>query len=255
VTPAEIAFRDVTRAAYAAFLNSPPIVAYRITVEERDAVYKVRNVTYEVVFDSRSGLSHRRVPPAGEVVDDYPFLAAPNLDPVGSFTTTVNVDADDMQFATHSVRPLNLPATVTPPPHVDAWTAANDAYVPHFDEADANHTTLLLSATNRYRVKMRGWRLARIRFDPYSMLPVEADLQTDDGGRFDLRYHQINGHQLLRSVVFDHDARFTLTRSTWFGPVSESRGKEHLHIEATYDEYRFPSPAPDARLPAPKPSP
>jgi hypothetical protein len=86
VTGAEVAFREVTRAAYDAFVSSPPMIAYRIVAHERDRYYD-RSVRYAIRYDTRTGMAHRHDITWGDDADERPFLAAPNLDAVGSFTS------------------------------------------------------------------------------------------------------------------------------------------------------------------------
>lgn len=238
---AETAFRDVTRAAYAAFASSPPVISYRITAHERDQFYD-RNVRYAEVYDSRSGMTQRRDITFRETAYERPFLAAPNLDAVGAFNSSLTSDRHGVVFTAYAVDELNLASPTAPPGVVDAWTAANGAYVARFDARDPTGGTLELTATDRYGSDHQGWTLARIRMDPATKLPVHVEMRSPDDGRFVLDYQTVAGHRVLAKVSFDEDARLFLNGEPARG--SANNGREHVHFDGTYDQYAFPSPSP-----------
>jgi hypothetical protein len=246
VTGAEVAFREVTRAAYDAFVSSPPVIAYRIVAHERDRYYD-RSVRYAIRYDTRTGMAHRHDITWGDDADERPFLAAPNLDAVGSFTSRLWSDRYGVVFTAYDVVPLDLAQPSAPAAHVDAWTASNGAYVAQFDAKDPSGTTLELTPTDRYRGTHGGWLLTRLTFDPGTKLPKTVVLRAGDDGWFTLEYQTVAGHRVLAKATFDQDANLFLNGE-------QQHGKEHVHFDAMYEAYAFLQPPPDAAPAASKPA-
>jgi len=236
VTPAEAAFDAVSRAAYAAFLSTPPAVTYRLEVHEANAVVGPVAIRYDELYDSRSALTRRRDDDQNVERVERPFVAAPNLDAIGSFETEVTAYRGRLVFVTYEPLPLNI-VEPTPPPHADAWTFANGAYEVRFDPRDRSGTTLLATPTAAYRAAHRGWLLSRIRFDPATHLPREVELTSDPRGSFRLYYESVRGVHVLRRAELSADARVYL-----FG---QYRGLGGIQAEADFSNYAFPTAAPN----------
>ena len=188
---------------------------------------------YAETYDSRTALAHRRDLDDGEELDEPPFVAAPNLDAIGSFQEQLTVYPNRLLFYNMQPLPLDI-AVPTPPPHSDAWTFANGAYQVRFDPRDRAGTTLLAAATKSYRAAHPGWLLVRVRFDPATNLPREVELEDAARDEFTLTYETEAGHQVLAHAELQGIAHLTPG-----GRSIAALDAVPLRAAATYSGYAF----------------
>jgi len=234
-------FRDIANAAYAAFINSPPQIVYRVDVTD-DRSGSPNVYAYVEGYKTRTNVSVRRDVDTGARIEERGFFVAPNLDAVATFGFGIDT-AKTATATAYNFTPLTFHAP-PPNPSVDAVAVFNRAYTVEADRSDA--TLLRFTPTKNTTALGQPWILAELRYDPKTRLPAYVGLRLATGGQMSIDYVTVEGHLVVGHVRF-----FERVPVYFNGSVTGSRTAV---LDAAYSAYAFPETVEANPSPAPSPA-
>ncbi|MBV9103834.1 MAG: hypothetical protein JO060_09590 [Candidatus Eremiobacteraeota bacterium] len=245
LTP-DIAFEHSANAAATAWSHRPAYVTYHVATHvsipslkrERDIIRFVQARTSDDV-----ALVHDL--PNGRVQLTHAFPILPTFDALAYFTLTGRATwHDQLEAYVHDVTPLQYESDPTPQgEHVDVVISRLRAYrvkyAPDSSDAQNGKTHLLLEPYHfvTEQASKDNFFLKDVFIDNKTDLPTHVSFEGPDGLAFSVDYTTIQGQWVVDRAHYEQ---------TTFAPLRI--GRVHAIIDASFDQFEFPSTSPDPQL-------
>jgi hypothetical protein len=182
--------------------------------------------------------------PKGRVQVTHAFPLLPTFDALGYFTLTGTATwHDSLEAYVHDVQPLTYSNDPPSADHVDVVVvrlrAYSVKYAPDSSDAPGGKTHLLLEPYKFVTDKASkdNFFFDDIVIDNATDLPTHVSFSGPDGLQFIVDYTTADGHWVVQHAHYEQ---------TMFAPLHI--GRAHAIIDASFDQFTFPSTAPDPRL-------
>lgn len=241
----DIAFQHCANAAAAIVERAPPFVSYRVATHvSAPAVHKDRDVIRAVQVRTSDDLAVIQDLPRGANLLGRGFPVTPTFDALSQFTLSWRVGAHtEVSSYVHDVTPLRYPDVVNNA--ADVLVVRLHQYRAEYAEDssdDPNGKTHIRLVPYDF-VKRQVTKpdstffLSDLVIDNASGLPARVRYEGGDDIVFVVDYGMLGGHWLINHAHYEE---------TLHGPLRI--GRLHVSADAIYDEFAFPSAAPDPRL-------
>ncbi len=248
---ADLAFTKCANAAAAAFAAAPPYVVYRersrVDVATMNRSKEVDRMVY--VRTAKGDLKERAVtqdlPKGARLILQHAFPISPTFDAISYFRIFGGATLHSALDAyVEDVHPLTF-SEATPGPNVNAYVQSLKYYYPKFaDDSETEkqpNTHIMLSPlptlTNGNSSQLY---LHEVYCTPTTSMPTRVVYTGPDDRYFSVDFLDDEGREVVRAVHFEQ---------TFFGPLRI--GRVHVEVNATYDDYSFPTDPPQPELAKP----
>ena len=225
--------------------KAPPFVTYRVrTHVSAPTIGKERDVDRSVMVRTRDDLAVIQDLPRGGNALGHGFPVTPSFDALSSFTLSWRVGAHtEVSSYVHDVTPLTYADTADAT--ADVVVVRLRQYKAEYaaDSSDApdgkTHITLVpYDFVRRQTVRPDStFFLSDLVVDNATGLPLEVRYQGGNDIVFDVSYGMREEHWLVTHAHYEE---------TLHGPLRI--GRLHVSADAAYDDFAFPTTAPDPRL-------
>jgi len=243
---ADIAFQHCANAAAAAYNHRPAYVTYHVATHVSvPSLHRERDIVRYVVARTSDDTTVVQDLPNGRTQVTHAFPLLPTFDALSYFTLTGKANLhDSLEAYVHDVTPLTYddqkPSTGD---HVDVIVVRLRAYRVSYaaDSSDApnGHTHLTLEPYQfvKEHATKDNFFLNDIVIDNATDLPSHVAFSGPDGLGFSVDYTTADGTWVVGHAHYEQ---------TTFAPLRI--GSVHAIIDANFDQFTFPSTAPDARI-------
>lgn len=245
---ADIAFRQVSNAAYVAVKNVPAYVTYRSTVHVTVPAFKrERDVIRSVALRTEDDVAVLHDLPRGREQMGHGFPLPLTFDALSDFEIT-GYGGARAAIEAHVVytRPLFFAPPQSSEQHVDVIVVRLQGYhVRYIGDPNSNPVHLQLEPLPGLIKRRSDLAFRDVYFDPTTFLPTKVTFAGADDRYFQVDYVMNEGRWLVNHIIYEE---------TYYPPVRIAR--VHAIIDATFDQIQFSAVPPDPRLaptPAPRP--
>jgi hypothetical protein len=250
VLTADAEFRAVANAAFAAWLNQPPYISYRVDVDvDVPAMHTVRHVSRAVEARTRDDLAVLQDLPNGQNQIGHAFPVPPTFDALSYFRLDFHLGdpvrlhnpltAVTMLSPAPGIPPQPLRYTDPTPsaPNVVVVTSLRNYYAQYADDSTDQSVHIVMQALPALtRGNDSSFYLHDIYVDTATDLPTRIVYSGPDTD-FTLDYAVVDGHWLIRHLSY---------RRSIVAPLHI--GQTTFTTEASYGGFTFPAAPADARL-------
>jgi len=247
----DIVFQRSANAAAAVVDTAPPFISYRVTTRvSAPSLRQQRDVVRGVAVRTKDDLAVLQDLPRGANQLGRGFPIPPSFDALAYFTLSWKVGAHGAFSAyVHDVTPLRYDMSKRSGADVVVIRLLQYRAEYASDSSDARdgktHIVLVPYDFVKRRVLRPGstFFLSEVSIDNATQLPTRVRYQGANDIDFVVDYAMTQGHWLVSHAHYEETLR---------GPLGV--GRLHVLADAVYDQFAFPSGAPDPRLATPPPA-
>jgi hypothetical protein len=246
VVAADVLFRQTANAAAVEFRRAPPYLAYR-TVAHVDIAALNRHKVVERSVETRTvdDFAVLQDLPRGQRQYGHSFPLIPTFDALSYFRIDYSGGRNLLtHFTTYAPMTFEAPAATTPGVAVVATTLRN-YYARYADDSTDERAHLILTPLKALtQNNTSDFYIHDVYIDTATELPLSVTYTGHDDVTFTIDYTTVQTHWLVRHIFY--------TR-TFFAPFHI--GLTKFSVDASFDDFTFPSTPADPKLAEPPPTP